>query len=764
MSRKTSRPATKHSAAYARELERLRAAFDLSGDAIFIFDGEGNIVEVNQVSCDRYGYARDELRGMHVSGIDAPEEVSEIPGRLEKIHRQGGAFFEAMHRAKDGRLIPTEVNSKRVRQGEDTFIISVNRDITERRKANETLRRREEQFATILRTAMDGFWVTDREGRFLEVNDSVCRTLGYKREELLDMSVADIEATQDQTEILRSIRRIVERGSDRFEGRHRCRDGSMREVEVSVNYLPSPHDCFFAFLRDITERKQAERRVADALAFIQTMIEKSPIGIVTVSASGDVVWVNETTARLVGGTVDQLKGQNVHRLDSWRQSGMLAAAEKALLTGAEQQLEASFKSTFGKEFRFSCLFVPFSFEGDPHLLSLFTDITEREKLEGQLRQAQKMEAVGQLAGGIAHDFNNLLTAVNGYSELILARLDKDSPLRKEVREIQRAGERAAALTRQLLAFSRRQALQPRVISMNSVVLDLLNMLRRLIGENIEVGTELAPDLGQVKVDPGQIEQVLMNLSVNARDAMPDGGLLRLGTRNAEVETAVSDGGYDVPPGRYVLLEVRDNGTGMDPVTLRHIFEPFFTTKEKGKGTGLGLATVYGIVKQSGGHITVDSGKARGTTFRIYLPRFDGAAEEGTSLSEHLIVGGKETLLVVEDEDLLRNLVRDVLRQEGYTVLEARDGMEALRVSGEYPGVIHLVVTDMVMPEMNGKELSERILSERKEVKLLFMSGYMTDSLTKGLPGEGIAFLQKPFSMHALTRKVREVLGMGPDTG
>jgi CheY-like chemotaxis protein len=372
--------------------------------------------------------------------------------------------------------------------------------------------------------------------------------------------------------------------------------------------------------------------------------------------------------------------------------------------------------------------------------------------------------VGQLAGGIAHDFNNLLTAVNGYSELILARLDKDSPLRKEAREIHKAGERAASLTRQLLAFSRRQALQPKVVSMNGVVLDLLDMLRRLIGENIIIRTELSRDLGHVKVDPGQIEQVLVNLAVNSRDAMPTGGILWLCTRNTEQGIPDPGGEFDVPPARYVTLEVRDEGMGMDPETLRHIFEPFFTTKEAGKGTGLGLATVYGIVKQSGGYITVESEKGRGTTVRIYLPRFEGAAGERTPAPEVRAGGGKETLLIVEDEDLLRNLVCDVLRQEGYTVLEARNGREALLLSKDYAGEIHLVLTDLVMPEMNGSELSGRIRVERKGVKLLFMSGYMGESAPGVLPGEGIPFLQKPFSMDSLARKVREVLNTAADAG
>ena len=384
--------------------------------------------------------------------------------------------------------------------------------------------------------------------------------------------------------------------------------------------------------------------------------------------------------------------------------------------------------------------------------------THQRRLEEQLVQSQKMEGIGRLAGGVAHDFNNLLTAILGYAELMEPQLE-DEGLRSELREIRLAGERAAALTRQLLAFSRRQVMQPRTLDLNTVVSDVEKMLARLIGEDVTLVTRLDPALGSVEADPGQLEQVLMNLSVNARDAMPEGGTLTFETANAVLDAdfvAVHPGAL---PGAYVVLTVTDSGTGMTDEVRGHAFEPFFTTKEKGKGTGLGLATAYGIVKQSGGYITVDSEAGRGTTFRIYLPRVEGTAAvtERTTISSLLPVG-TETILLVEDEAGVRRLSLTVLETQGYVVLEAPSGDVALQVARSETGPIHLVVTDVVMPGMNGRELWDRLKVLRPDSRVLFMSGYTDDAIARhGVLEPGIAFLQKPFTPFSLAQKVREVL-------
>ena len=387
------------------------------------------------------------------------------------------------------------------------------------------------------------------------------------------------------------------------------------------------------------------------------------------------------------------------------------------------------------------------------------DVTQQRRLEEQFRQAQKMEAVGMLAGGVAHDFNNLLTVIMSYSDLLLDDLESTDPRRADLEEIRKAAAGAAGLTRQLLAFSRQQVLEPQVLDLNAVVTGAGNMLQRLIGDDVGLVTVLAPDLGAVKADPGQLEQVIMNLAVNARDAMPEGGKITVETGNVDLDATYTAEHTPVSPGPYVLISVSDTGDGMDEETKRRIFEPFFTTKEKGKGTGLGLSTVYGIVKQTGGFIWVYSEPGHGTTFKIYLPRVDEQAEaeqRGTATPQS--VHGTETVLLAEDAGSLRAVARQILQRNGYTVLEAADGKSALDEAAGHEGPIHLLITDVIMPEMSGRQLAERLKDRRPELKVLFVSGYADDAIVRhGILEPGIAFLQKPFSPESLARKVREVL-------
>jgi len=390
---------------------------------------------------------------------------------------------------------------------------------------------------------------------------------------------------------------------------------------------------------------------------------------------------------------------------------------------------------------------------------------ERER-EEQLRQSQKMEAIGRLAGGVAHDFNNLLTAIIGYSQLISARLRRDDPLRVDVKEIEKAGNRAASLTSQLLAFSRKQVLQPKVLDLNAVIFDLEKLLSRLIGEDIELVTACDSALGKVTADPGQIEQVLMNLVVNSRDAMPRGGKLLIQTANIEIDPARSpqyEG--DLRPGSYVMFAVSDTGCGMNKETISHIFEPFFTTKEQGKGTGLGLSTVYGIVSQSGGEIVVESELDRGTRFTVYLPRTDGPVDSVKVAESELVTHSlSETVLLVEDEQVVSRLVLSILEMTGYHVLLASTGKDAVQICAEHEGPIHLMITDVVMPQMSGRELAERVAALRRDIKVLYMSGYTDDSIMQhGVARTEIDFLQKPFTPTQLLAKVRSILeGRGRD--
>jgi two-component system, cell cycle sensor histidine kinase and response regulator CckA len=387
------------------------------------------------------------------------------------------------------------------------------------------------------------------------------------------------------------------------------------------------------------------------------------------------------------------------------------------------------------------------------------DTSARRDLEARLRQSQKMEAVGRLAGGVAHDFNNLLTVITGYSERLLMGLADDDPLRKGAEAIKRSADRAASLTQQLLAFSRRQIMATKVLDLNTVVANMNKLLQRLIGEDVELVTRPASDLGRIKADPNQIEQVIMNLAVNSRDAMPQGGTLTIETSNVMLDKAYAARHLGLQPGPYVVLAVTDTGCGMDQETQSHLFEPFFTTKEQGKGTGLGLSTTYGIVKQSGGYIWVESEVGRGSTFRIYLPRIEEASDAASLVAEvRSAPHGSETILLVEDEEAVRHLLRDILRRYGYTVLEAENGPVAIELCKAFDGPIHLVVTDMVMPQLSGWEVADAVSALRPKARIIYMSGYIEHVVVEQRVLEsGVAFLGKPFTPETLGRKVREVL-------
>jgi signal transduction histidine kinase/ActR/RegA family two-component response regulator len=407
-------------------------------------------------------------------------------------------------------------------------------------------------------------------------------------------------------------------------------------------------------------------------------------------------------------------------------------------------------------------------DADPHTIEylgkqaelvVLMDVTQRQKLEEQLRQAQKMEAVGMLAGGVAHDFNNLLTIITGYSQLILNNLRPEDPNRQSAEQIMKAGERAATLTRQLLAFSRRQVLQPKVLDVNRLIGTLTTMLRRLIGEDIDLQLVLRDNLGKVNADPGQLEQVMMNLVVNARDAMPNGGTLTIETANVDLDESYVSTHVSVKPGPYILIAVSDTGMGMDESTKSHAFEPFFTTKAPGRGTGLGLSTVFGIVRQSGGAVDIYSSPGKGTSAKVYLPRVDQPEVIESFADRAQAAKGNETVLIAEDDEMVRSLVKETLVRHGYHVLDAASPLEAQKISDVYRGVIHLLITDVVMPKINGRDLASRLSKRRPNLKILYMSGYTDGAvINNGILRKETAFLQKPFTPAGLAEKVREVLG------
>jgi len=511
-----------------------------------------------------------------------------------------------------------------------------------------------------------------------------------------------------------------------------------------------------------------EARAADER--YRLLVEKLPVGVVLQDADGRIETSNPAAERILGLTSDQMLRRSVldPRWGVVREDGSPFPGDElpaivSLRTGKPQSnvlmgVRRPDDSLAWIEVNAQPLFRPG--EGTPYAAVLsFADITARRQLEQQFRQAQKMDAVGQLAGGVAHDFNNMLTAITGYSGLLLDDLETGDRRREDVDEIKKAANRAAVLTRQLLAFSRQQMLQPRVLDLNATIAELQKMLGRLIGDDIDLATQLDPALGSVKADGGQIEQVLMNLVVNARDAMPQGGKITVETANVELDDEYARKHAVTRPGAYVMLAVSDTGVGMDSETQARIFEPFFTTKEPGKGTGLGLSTVYGIVKQSDGHVWVYSELGRGTTFKVYLPRVEEVAENA-DLSESAAPsrGGTETILLVEDDEAVRGLALRVLRRTGYTVLEATTGVDALRICADAGATIDLVVTDMMMPEMGGRELAQKLAEVHPRAQLLFMSGYTEEAVRKnGFLEPGVAFLEKPFTADGLRDMVRQAL-------
>ena len=511
-----------------------------------------------------------------------------------------------------------------------------------------------------------------------------------------------------------------------------------------------------------SKHKQAELALRESEERQQAILDNSPALIYTLDEGLRFTFVNRRFETLFGVKKDQIKNRTAREIFPAEIADILVSrCDEVLNEKAPREFEEVIPHEDGPHTYVSIRF-PLYDSGQAlcGLCSISTDVTESKMLEEQLRQAQKMEAIGRLAGGVAHDFNNLLTAIIGYSQIVLASLGPTAPLRKEVEEIQQAGKRASSLTSQLLAFSRRQVLQPSVIDLNRVVSNTTKMLRRLIGEDIHLATTLSPDLGRVKIDPGQIEQVIMNLAVNARDAMPEGGKLTIETSNTLFDEAYSREHINAQTGNYVMLAVTDTGIGMGAETRSHIFEPFFTTKEKGLGTGLGLSMVYGIVKQSGGYIWVYSEPGKGTTFKIYLPHVEGAEDAVLQRDEaEYLPRGTETVLLVEDEQAVRDLSARILRELGYTVIEASNGEEALAISRERAnGELQLLLTDVVMPQMSGKLLTDMVKAARPGIKVLFSSGYTDNALVHhGSLEPGTAFLQKPFSPGALARKVREVL-------
>ena len=644
--------------------------------------------------------------------------------------------------------------------------------LIERKNAEESLRKSEMRKAAIFDAALDCIVSFDAQGSIGAFNPAAERAFGFSAAEVLGREVVGVMVPEPMRDLLRralarseSSPELNMQSGRRFEMQAIRRDGTKFPVEVSVTRIViDGAPLFTAYLRDITVRKIAQHATAELAA----VVANSNDAIVVCTLDGVVSSWNIGAERIYGYTAAEAVGQPLQmifppdRSDEFPQ--MLTAVKRgeSLANYETVRLRKD-----GRKIGVSLTDSPLRAEGGriTGVSSIARDITERKRLEEDLLQSQKMDAVGRLAGGIAHDFNNILTAIVGYSDLLLAQVSEQQTMHSHLTQIRKAADFAAALTGQLLAFSRRQPLHPRVFGLNDTVRGLQKMLQRVIGEDIKVITDLRAKVGRIKADPSQIEQVLLNLCVNSRDAMPRGGTIRITTEDLTYALDDDDAVNTMPAGEYVKLTIADTGAGIPPEVLKHVFEPFFTTKEKGHGTGLGLATCYGVVKQSGGYISLKSTVGEGTKFSIFLPRVDEAgAKPPLHETPGKLPGGHETILYVEDEITVRNVTAQILRALGYTVLEAGDGLSARQVVEMETGrAIDLLFSDVVLPDAGGRELSDWVRGRSEQTKLLFTSGYIDESILRrhGLEG-GTAFLQKPFSPMELARKVRETMDAGRD--
>jgi PAS domain S-box-containing protein len=789
---------------------RYRALMEQANDAILILEPGHRVLEANLQAEQMLGRPRGDIVGRHYQDFVASDEQAESARLAEQLLNDGTLRVGSRQMVRpDGTRVSVEVSASLVRVGEESVILTILRDVTDRERAQQDIEQRMEVAAFAadvgaalirnaplpvvlqqcaeammrhLQPAFARIWTVNAAGDTLELQASAGMYThlngAHARVPVGSFKIGLIAAEREPhltNDVLHDPRVSDQAWARReamvaFAGYPLVVEGHVVGVMAMFARHPLSRtvlDAMAAVANQVAlgiERKRAEEALRQAERRMHHLVSSSPAALFSLRIEGDTLvptWVSENIERLSGYTPADVTGpdwwaERVHPDDSEGIVAQIPTLSEAYVT---REYRFRHKDGSYRWIRDEQILVR-DVAGKPEVVGSWSDITEKRNLEAQLLQSQKMESMGRLAGGVAHDFNNLLGIIIGYGDLLSHRVAADPRLTKYVDDIVKAADRAAGLTRQLLAFSRKQVLQPRILDLNAVVDETQKMLRRIIGEDIQLVTVLDEHLGLVRADPGQMDQILMNLAVNARDAMPRGGRLTIETGNVALDESYARQHAGVEPGPYVMLAVSDTGHGMTPDVQNRIFEPFFTTKAPGKGTGLGLATVHGIVNQSGGHIFVYSEPGHGTSFKVYLARTD-AAEVAAPLPESTaaqLPRGSETIVLVEDEASLRELVRECLEATGYTVLEARHGADALEICEHHEGPIHLLVTDVVMPEMSGRELGERVRAVRPGTHVLYMSGYTDDAVVlHGVLAEDMAFLQKPFTAEALARKVRELL-------
>jgi two-component system, cell cycle sensor histidine kinase and response regulator CckA len=700
----------------------------------------------------------DAVLGKPVQQLVVPDHREAFIRLTERVFAgEGGSLeFEMVGLKGTRRWLETHAVPLRGRAGEVESLLGITRDVTERKQAELELQRSAARYRQLFDDNPHPMWVYDKASlAFLTVNDVAVNKYGYSLEEFRAMTIADIRPPEDVPRLREATERRREGVLTTGPWRHRKRDGTLIDVEITSHTMTwEGRDAVLVLANDVTEHKRAEHELINALNLNRTLIDSLPYPSVLIRYPGRTILAANRLARENGAEIGRLCFEGFGLDFDAALARDACASCRADEMFARGEIVVT-QELFAKERWWTVYWIPVD---TATYLHFSIDITERKKLEHQLLQTQKIESVGRLAGGIAHDINNMLTPILGYAEMLETKIPDGDDRREDLAEITGAANRVKDMTQQLLAFARKQTLDVRPLDVNVVISRFGKMLQRTLRENILIKLSLAPSIGTVLADERQLEQVILNLAVNAQDAMPQGGVLMISTRDVVLDGSFVETRPGSSPGRHLLIRVSDTGMGMDGETLARLFEPFFTTKESGRGTGLGLATVYGIIKQHKGFVDVQSEPRQGATFSLYLPVTEDAVESEARPEQGILQQGSETILVVEDQEQVLRLVSLMLTRSGYHVLTALSGREALRTAESYAGEIHLVVSDVIMPDMNGKELFEQLSEVRQGFAILYMSGYPADVIsTHGALDSGINFLRKPFSVHELTAKVRQLL-------
>jgi two-component system cell cycle sensor histidine kinase/response regulator CckA len=751
----------------------LQFILDNMSDGVTVLDREGDFVMRNSAAELIAGITaehRSPKQWARALGVCLPDGVTSFPeDQLPALRALRAESVDAVElfvrhaHAPQGNWVSVTAHRFTDEQGKAIGAIAIYRDVTRRKHAEQALRASERRYRLLFEKNLAGILRTTLEGRVLECNEAFARMLGYRSSDELAAINAQLFYQQPADRAALLARLLEQKSITQQEVCFRTKDGRPVWILTNMNLVESDDESgaltIVGTTFDITDRKRSREQLRESQQRFAAFMRHLPGVAFMKNRRGQYVFYNEAAQGLFHLEPSEFLGKTDH--DVWpSEYADRFVSNDTEVVRTKKPVEAVEAVPHQQAVHYWLIYkFPILDENDEvqFIGGVGIDITERRQLEDQLRQSQKMEAVGRLAGGVAHDFNNLLTVISGYGDMIMRGLAADDPLHGCIEEVLKASSRATSLTNQLLAFSRRQVIQPKILDVNVLVANMDRMLRRVIGEHIELETVLTPGLSPVKADAGQLEQVIMNLVVNARDAMPEGGKVYIRTGNVDVPRS-SGLHADVRPGSYVRLTVADTGQGIDAEIMIHLFEPFYSSKATGKGTGLGLSTVYGIVKQSGGEIVVESEPGSGATFHMYLPRVIGVTDIAHPRPEPIVRSGTETILLVEDEPGVRQLVREMLHQLGYTILEAGGGAEALRIFAQHEGAIDLLLTDVIMPQMSGRDLAERLCTLRPALKVLYISGYTDDMLAHhGVLEPNVYLLPKPFAPDELAKKLREVL-------